>query len=282
MTAAFGWKVGAGLVATLFAGWAAAEFATRYRAMQLAQEYGHVRSGAINAPEVRITTVEGAEKLIPHLDNVPDLYKVGVYAVPLKADQLIEISKLHNVDTLHLGACSLSDQEVEILAEMPHLIYLDISGNPLTDKALKSIAKIESLEQLDLSKTDVEGHLLGELQNLPRLRVIRLANTKVNDSTLDELAKVTSIEDVSLTNTEISAVGLMELASLHRLRLLALPEERIYGNASHDNISQFKEAKWKFMAEFNELKREKYKEAIAEGLEVPDRFVSPFPEKRLK
>lgn len=61
MTTAFGWKIGAGLVATLFAGWAATEFATRYNAMQLAQEYGHVCKGAANASEIRITTVEGAQ-----------------------------------------------------------------------------------------------------------------------------------------------------------------------------------------------------------------------------
>lgn len=282
MATALNLKVGASALAVILVAWGATELAARKKAMGLAKEYGYVRDSAINAPEVRIMTEEGASELIPHLHNVPDLYKVGIFAVPLKSDQMKELSQLDDLEVLHLAGCDLSDDDVALLIGMPKLRFLDVSSNPLSDDALKSIAKLSGLEELDISRTDVDGHLLGELQNISRLRKIRLAGTKIDDSTLEELAKVRSLEDISLTHTEISAEGLMKLAPLHRLRLLAIPGERIYGKATHDNMAEHEEAVLAFWSEFNATKRKAYQEAVANGDDVPDQFVSPFSEKYSK
>ncbi|WP_442484489.1 leucine-rich repeat domain-containing protein [Aeoliella sp. SH292] len=281
MAIALSWKAGFAVVATLFAGWTVTHLAARNEAMQLAKEYGHVRKGAINAPEVRIMTAEGAEYLVPALAHVPDLYKVSIYSVPLTPDQLAEISKLRHVDTLTIGA-ELTDDDVALLSKMTWVEDLDLSYNPLTDKSLEYIGKMKDLKALRLAQTKIDGNGLGQLQDLPHLRKLHLSGTKIDDKALDELAKITSIEEISLTNTAVSAEGLMKLTSLHRLRLLAFPEEQVFGDSSHDNLTQFKEAKWKFIAEFNELKRQRYDAAVADGLDVPDQFVSPFPEKRLE
>lgn len=280
MTTALSWKVGVAAIGIILAGVAATEIAARNKAMELAKEYGHVRKKATNAPEVRITTTEGAKKLIPHLAHVPDLYKVGIYAVPLTSDQLTEINKLSGVDTLHLAGCDLTDEHVALLSEMSWLETLDISGNPITDKSLVSIGKLTRLKKLDLSQTAIDGHLLGELHGLSNLWRIRLTGTSVSDETVGELTQIRKLRELSLNGTEVSADGLKLLANLHWLQLLALPEERVFGKSTRENITQRKEAKWKFIAEFNELKRKAYQEASAEGLEIPDRFVSPFPEKR--
>lgn len=280
MAMALGWKVGATTVVVLATAWGVMQFQARNEAMRLAKEYGQVRDESFNAPEVRITTVEGAKELIPHLANVPDLYKVGIYNVPLTQDQLREISELDNVDVLHLGKCDLTDEDVSLLSGMSRIEHLSVSANSLTDKAFESIAEMKNLQKLDMSRTEVDGHLLGKLQSLPHLWQIRLSGTKVSDETVGELTKLRKLREISLNGTDVSADGVKKLAQLHWLQQVAIPEERVFGEATHENIETFKDTKWKFIAEFNELKRQRYQEAVAEGLDVPDRFVSPFPTKR--
>lgn len=266
------------LGALVLASWMVTHVYGCSEAMRLAKEYGHVRKGAINAPEVRIMTAEGAEKLIPYLHRVPDLYRVGIFTVALTPDQLRDISKLRSVDRLAIGG-ELTDEDVAMLSGMTWVDALDLSYNPITDEALDHIAKMKSIRVLRLVGTKIEGHNLGVLGQLNHLEQIDLGVTSVNDQTVGELKKLPRLREVSLSNTNISAEGLMQLADLHWLQQVALPEERVYGKATHKEMPQHRERVQRIWSQFNALKRKKYQESKDRGEDVPDEFVSPFPDK---
>lgn len=118
----------------------------------------------------------------------------------------------------------ITDAGLASLASLPRLRFLNLHGNPITDAGLEHLQSLPRLERLQLGGTEVSG---AGLRHLTGLKWIRLDATPLNDEGLRHLQVITGLEQLYLCDTAVSDAGLGHLTSLKRLRELILDGTRV-------------------------------------------------------
>lgn len=151
-----------------------------------------------------------------------------VYCESLSDGDVEILANLKSIKILQLERSPLTGQGLRHLRALTELQSLSLIGTEITDDSLAPLARIASLEQLDLSYTPISDAGLMELQEFTQLGLLSLRGTKCSDKGLRFLERLGNLTELDLTETDVSTLAVERLKT-------ALPQCEIdYGFFFYD------------------------------------------------
>jgi hypothetical protein len=154
---------------------------------------------------------------------------VGVVVQSNSADDelLLQIGKLHNLESLTVGALDSNNQRItdaglRHIGQAKRLRSLNIGFTKVTDQGLGYLAGLPALVHLDLSSTSISDDGLIALKPLKELYSLTASGTNITDRGLSVLVEVANLGELNLAETRITDEGLtsiVKLPTLTRLRI---------------------------------------------------------------
>jgi Leucine-rich repeat (LRR) protein len=99
------------------------------------------------------------------------------------------LQQLANLEELYFGLTSLSDADLDSVANLPALRVLELAGTKISDTGLKKVTGLEKLEDLNLSGTQITDTGVLSLKKMTNLRTLRLDGTKVTKRAIEALQR---------------------------------------------------------------------------------------------
>lgn len=115
------------------------------------------------------------------------------------------------VAQVSLAGTSVSDQDLNCLANLNGLRTLLLQNTAVGDAALEAVAAHRGLEELSLRSTKVTDAGLTHLAQLKRLEFLYLHDTDITDAGLVHLEGLTSLKRVELNRTRVTPAGVRRL-----------------------------------------------------------------------
>lgn len=142
---------------------------------------------------------------------------------PLAADW-DAIEALGSVEQLKIGYLSLSNENMDRLANCTGLRELSLNGSKLPARRLASVGVLRNLRVLDLWGSDATADDLAPLANLSRLEKLQLpaaAGTDAGLRHIHSLENLQNLDDWGNTEGGVTDVGLSYLRGMTQLRHLS-------------------------------------------------------------
>lgn len=117
-------------------------------------------------------------------------------------DGAVQLGKLPNLQSIHLGSSQVGDRGLAALAKLPRLERLSMQRNKITDAGLPALAGSRTLKSL----------WIGGLEE----------QSAISDAGLVHLANLPQLEELDLQNTRVTPAGLTPLQKLPKLKWLML------------------------------------------------------------
>ncbi|MBT29002.1 MAG: hypothetical protein CMO01_05000 [Thalassobius sp.] len=117
-------------------------------------------------------------------EDVP-FVDVRGYAGKLEINELLQIKE--QVLWLNLSETGITDETLEVVAQLPNLMRLRIEKNSITDDGLKHLGNLQHLEYLNLYGTQVTDDGLKHLEQLSKLKKLYLWQTSVSNEAIEKL-----------------------------------------------------------------------------------------------
>ena len=114
---------------------------------------------------------------------------VAVDAISEKDLQLLEPLRKQLI-WLKLGNSKISDQQMEIIANLSSLTRLSLEKTAITDKGILALQKLSSLQYINLVGTKVTAKGIAQLKGLNQLGQIYLYQTSITGNDWSELKKI--------------------------------------------------------------------------------------------
>lgn len=135
--------------------------------MSIASEHNVLEVSAVNAPDFSDAK---ATALIPLAPQIVWL-KLGGTQVTDAA--LTELSKLKNLNKLHLENTTVGDVGMKALKELPYLEYLNLVGTRVTDAGIQNLATLKGLKSVYVWKSAVTEAGVAQLRKArPDLNIV--------------------------------------------------------------------------------------------------------------
>jgi uncharacterized membrane protein/mono/diheme cytochrome c family protein len=84
-----------------------------------------------------------------------------------------EISKLKNLNRIHIEYTAVSDNGVRMLTGLPYLTYINLIGTKVSDQGLKDIVRMKSLKSVYVWKTAASDSAILSIRRLnPKLTIV--------------------------------------------------------------------------------------------------------------
>jgi hypothetical protein len=138
-----------------------------------------------------------------------------------------EISRLHELQALHLADTAITDAGLKTLAELTKLQNLDLSDTVITDAGMNGLAEMGQLQTLSLQYTRVTDAGLLVVSRLKQLKELNLQGTRTTSAGLKELGGLKNLQSLNLRYTLVTDAGLQELAALKQLNKLDVHQTRV-------------------------------------------------------
>ena len=103
----------------------------------------------------------------------------------LEMKELLQIKE--QVLWLNLSETGITDESLEVVAQLPNLMRLRLEKNPITDEGLKQLSNLQHLEYLNLYGTQVTDEGMKHLEQLSKLKKLYLWQTSVSDEAIEKL-----------------------------------------------------------------------------------------------
>jgi Leucine-rich repeat (LRR) protein len=190
-------------------------------------------------------------------DGVQPLDPSTPTAIKVTDEDLKDLSKLVNLETLDLSCGEITNKALEHIKGLKNLQTLDLRNTQVSDAGLAMLKELKSLKQLYLTNCPVTDdglvHLRGlnlealyvgglldkvtdkgvrhlkELKNLQKLYVPHALG--LTDDGLKELKELTNLRELNLCNTKLTGEGLRHLSRLERLEILDLDGNHLTDDA---------------------------------------------------
>jgi Leucine-rich repeat (LRR) protein len=165
------------------------------------------------------------------LGRFPKLQNLLLGSTKLKA---IRSKNVHNLKTLSLAYCPITDTGLADLPKLTRLEDLDLSKTAITNTGLARIKDCPDLKILDLrGATGWTDAGLVHLKGLTRLEILRLSETTVTDEGLKHLQAVKSLLRLELDRTQVTDAGLEHLKGLPNLVFVSYYLTKITPEGAH-------------------------------------------------
>lgn len=110
------------------------------------------------------------------------------------------------------------------------VIEVDLTATTLTDDDLQYLADLPTVERLSLSNTKVTDKGLRYLRSCPKLKFLALNSVPITDDGLEQIAALTELEALGLVGTKVTDEGLRHLMKLPKLKILSLQSTEVSDN----------------------------------------------------
>lgn len=110
----------------------------------------------------------------------------------------------------------VTDQDLQVLADLSNLSELDLRYSQVTDGGLAALGKLRSVTNLNLAHTSITGEGLHNLRSLP-LVGLHLQSSFLNDDGAKHLPSFSSLSRLNLGSTNITDASVEFLKKLGRL-----------------------------------------------------------------
>jgi Leucine-rich repeat (LRR) protein len=179
---------------------------------------GHGLSKLSGIKSLRILNLRGyatisdttVAELMP-LAQVTHLSFRGIGARSCGDKTFSAIGKLHQLESLSIGNCTITDDGVAQLRGCTHLQELILSGNfaDLSDKGVQSIASFESLRKLlvDKGANGITDAGLHHLTRLKHLEWLALDSNQVTDGGIREMTRLCNLRYLVIDGTRVTDAG---------------------------------------------------------------------------
>ena len=181
-------------------------------------------------------------RLIEKIPGVDDLC-VDASCSPLRDEDVEQLANLPNLRGLYLCETGVTGAALRHLRRAKDLATLRLCRTSVTDTDLDAIADLNRLSELDISETAVKGHLTAVPQSVERLlikrtrletlslvpgaartalHILMFAGSPVTDTMLDDVGKCPNLVVLGLEWTRVTDRGLAVVGRLQELGCLTL------------------------------------------------------------
>ena len=104
---------------------------------------------------------------------------IGIYA---------PLGSFGRITTVCFNGDTVSDESLELLAQLDYLTILSFAGTNVSDKDMAIIAGFRDLRCLDLNKTSISDAAVSHLSQLEKVTSIYVENTRMSYAGIERLA----------------------------------------------------------------------------------------------
>lgn len=117
----------------------------------------------------------------------------------LDRSSISAISKIPNLEALHITYCELNPADLKALRDMPNLKSLVIRGVMIDERLFSKISSLNSLQELDLCDCDFGGlDIFSPLSKLPSLQGFNISGSKFDASYLPNLKEFPLLKEFEI------------------------------------------------------------------------------------
>jgi len=165
-----------------------------------------------------------------------EIYDTGVSGKAFEILKPLSSSLTH----LSINAASLSDADLEQLANFSNLTHLNMKGTLISESGCEAIAKLQNLEEIDFGRSKITKNGLEKLSTLPRLNELRLKGCSVDDEMASALFKFPGLKRIELNDNNVSDKTLDGLSKMDSLQSLGVRDNQLISDAG---VARFRKAK---------------------------------------
>lgn len=128
------------------------------------------------------------------------------------------ISKIQNLEALHIAYCELNPADLTALRDMPNLKSLVIRGVMIDERLFSKISSLNSLKDLDLCDCDFGGlDIFSPLSKLPSLQGFNISGSKFDASYLTNLKEFPLLKEFEIGQAPPELLEALRGSKLERL-----------------------------------------------------------------
>ncbi len=136
-------------------------------------------------------------------------------AYPAWLRNLLPQDYLTTVNTVRLSKSQITDDDLQILANLPDLVFLDLQGTKISDVGVRTLGILTKLRVLILNGTDCTDRGVESLKSLTNIFRLGLSGTKISDEGLSILCSMPSLTMLDISSTNVGDLGLPHLRRVH-------------------------------------------------------------------
>jgi hypothetical protein len=171
--------------------------------------------------------ISDPESDLERLSHYKTIRAIEIGHGPLTTQAISYLKKLPRLESLHLEATKLVDEELIAISELTFLKKLTIHESLVTDAGLVKLGQLKRLQELRLDRTkNITDDGLGYLADLTALQSLDLHGAKVTGTGFAELASL-PLEKLWLHQTQLNDEGLRHVVKLKTLKNLRFDYSRV-------------------------------------------------------
>jgi hypothetical protein len=145
-------------------------------------------------------------KAVPNLDEVE---RLTLWDTAVTDEGCRELTRARALVEVSIGSSALSDDVLQVLAELPALRSLQIHRCPkMSDRGVRYLSRCVGLRELYLKETAITDHGLMAIHRLSQLWSLILDDTIVSDEACAALTEMPRLSLLSLKRTRVVGHGL--------------------------------------------------------------------------
>lgn len=144
----------------------------------------------------------------------------GTGATSCTDETLVSVAKLHDLESLSVGNCRITDQGVAHLSDFNHLRELILAGEfvSLTDSGMKSISSLKDLRKLllDSDKNEFSDVGIQQLGRLKHLDWLALRSNRITDKGVKSLVERGTLRHLNIEGNKLTDAGRRMASAINR------------------------------------------------------------------
>ena len=155
--------------------------------------------------------------------------KLNLHNKSLNGTVPTQLSRLTNLEVLHLTFTELTGPIPRELGNLTNLTQLDLFDNQLTGTIPPELGRLANLQRLALQRNQLIGTIPPSLGNLTGLRFLNLQENQLTGTIPRELGNLSALEQITLFRNQLTGTIPVELGNLPNLKELYLNNNQLTG-----------------------------------------------------
>ncbi len=168
------------------------------------------------------------DEIFPQLERFDTLRRLTIRSAPrVTAKTAACLARMHNLQSICLAHCGVTDIGAATLSELRHVTQLDLSSTLIKDAGLARLAGMHSLRSLKIDQCRFTDAGLQEILKLRKIELLSLSGTPVTDAGIASLCDLGELESLDLSRLEITGKGFERFFQLRKLTRLNLSATKV-------------------------------------------------------
>jgi len=153
--------------------------------------------------------------------------KFHVTDFPVDDSMVSRIGELKKLDTLIIDEGIVTDDTIDLVAQLPKLRHLRLRLSPIGDAGLRQLTDCKELWFLNLPHASCTAEGVASLKSLKKLRQLRLGSKELDNQVANSLTLIRSLRGIHLIGVPITDEGLKKIAAMPYLESLYLDDSAV-------------------------------------------------------